>query len=227
MDERLTGMCAYCGVEPDTSDHVPSRVLLDEPYPPGLPVVDACEKCNTGFSLDEQYLSCFLECVICGTVASTGVRRSNIKRILGENAALQRRIGASQRKDRTGNLLWRPEFERIRKVLLKLARGHVAYELYPKLEEPNRVVFAPLSTLSLQERRAFEDANLGDLTLWPEIGTRAFLRASDKRPNQFEQKGDWILVQPGRYRYAVAETSGVLVRMVLSEYLACLVLWEH
>jgi len=32
MDERLTGMCVYCGAHPETRDHVPSKVLLDKPY---------------------------------------------------------------------------------------------------------------------------------------------------------------------------------------------------
>jgi hypothetical protein len=33
----------------------------------------------------------------------------------------------------------------------------------------------------------------------------------------------WVIVQPGRYRYRVAQTS---VQMVLSEYLSCTVTWE-
>ena len=109
MDERLNGMCVYCGVQPDTSDHVPSKVLLDKPFPPQLPVVDACINCNAGFSLDEQYLACFLECIICGTAESADLQRSNVKRILGESHALQRRIEESQRTDAMGNLLWQPE----------------------------------------------------------------------------------------------------------------------
>jgi hypothetical protein len=92
MDERLTGMCVYCGARPDTRDHVPSKVLLDEPYPPELPVVAACEKCNSEFSLDEQYLSCFLECVICGTTDNSGLQRSKIKRILNERVHLNKRL---------------------------------------------------------------------------------------------------------------------------------------
>lgn len=36
---------------------------------------------------------------------------------------------------------------------------------------------------------------------------------------------DWIVVQPGRYRYSV-ESDGSMVRMVLSEYLGCHVAWE-
>lgn len=109
---------------------------------------------------------------------------------------------------------------------MKLARGHAAYQLYPKLEEPLEVTFAPLQVLSEQERSAFEHLTSAKPSLWPEMGSRAFLRAFGKSPDRFEQSGEWIVVQPNRYRYAVAETGGVLVRMVLSEYLACEVVWE-
>ena len=226
MDERLFGKCVYCGSQPDTRDHVPSKVLLDEPYPPQLPVVGACESCNAGFSLDEQYLSCFLECVICGTVEPSALQRANVRRILSENPGLRHRIEASQRRDQAGNLLWQPEIDRVRKMVAKLAWGHAAYELYPKPEEPVEVAFAPLPVLSDQERVAFEDVTSRKPDLWPEIGGRAFLRAFGKKPDQFDQVGDWIVVQPGRYRYVVVETGEVLVRMVLSEYLACTVSWE-
>ena len=50
--ERHTGNCVYCGAYPDTRDHVPSKVLLNEPYPPDLPVIGACQRCNTSYSLD-------------------------------------------------------------------------------------------------------------------------------------------------------------------------------
>jgi len=75
IDERHTGMCVYCGTHPDTRDHFPSKVLLDEPYPPELPVVRACEKCNASFSLDEQYLACFLDCVIRGGAEASHYQR--------------------------------------------------------------------------------------------------------------------------------------------------------
>ncbi|MBA7559587.1 hypothetical protein ES708_01202 [subsurface metagenome] len=226
MDERLTGMCVYCGAQPDTRDHVPSKVLLDEPYPAQLPVVGACDWCNASFSLDEQYLACFIDCVICGGTETAGLRRPNVKRILDGNPALQQRIEGSRRKDEAGNLLWEPEANRVRNVVLKLARGHTSYELYPKFEKPVEVTFAPLQVLREEERSAFEQLTSGKLDLCPEIGSRALLRTFGKSPDRFEQSGDWIVVQPGRYRYAVAETGGVLARMVLSEYLACEVVWE-
>jgi hypothetical protein len=226
MDERLTGMCVYCGAQPETRDHVPSKVLLDEPYPPELPVVGACERCNASFSLDEQYLACFIECVICGTVETTGLQRPKVKRILSGNPALQRRIDVSRRKDEADNLLWQPEIDRVRKVISKLAKGHLAYEFYPKIEEPLEVAFAPLPALSEEERAGFKDMTSIRLDGWPEIGSRAFFRACGKSPDRFDQSGDWVVVQPGRYRYSAIETDGILVKVVLSEYLACAVYWE-
>ena len=55
VDERLIGMCSYCGREPETRDHVPSRILLDDPFPPNLPVVEACRTCNESFYVVVQY----------------------------------------------------------------------------------------------------------------------------------------------------------------------------
>ncbi len=226
VDERLTGMCVYCGAEPDTRDHVPSKVLLDKPYPPQLPVVGACNSCNASFSLDEQYLACFIECVVCGTVDDADLQRPNVKRILAENPRLRDRIDSSRKKDGGGNPTWQPEIDRVRKIVLKLAQGHAAYELYPVLEEPLEVSFVPLPTLGKGERTAFEDVSYDGIGSWPEIGSRSFLRAAGKNPDQFVQSGDWIIVQPNLYRYAVIETGGMHVRIVLSEYLACEVIWE-
>ena len=131
-----------------------------------------------GFSLDEQYLACLLECVLSGTAEPSGINRDNIKRILNANTALKARIEASRILDATGNLSWQPEIERVRRTITKLARGHAAYELYPQLEEPERVAFIPFLAMSDHERAAFEEVTSGTLQGWPEIGSRAFYRAS-------------------------------------------------
>lgn len=227
MDSRLTGMCVYCGDRPATRDHVPSKVLLDEPYPAELPVVGACTECNSSFSLDEQYLACFVECVICGAVEPEDVKRDKVARILTENPALQKRIQAAADTDLWDNLIWTPEMDRVRKVVLKLARGHAAYELYPVLAKPTELGVLPIASMSEEERDSFETSPVEHgVALWPEIGSRAFLRTVGKAPDPFGGLDGWVVVQPGRYRYSVVETGGILVRMVLSEYLACLASWE-
>jgi hypothetical protein len=67
VDERLLGFCAFCGGRPGTRDHVPPKVFLDKPYPANLPVVASCARCNSGASVDEEFVAALLEVVICGT----------------------------------------------------------------------------------------------------------------------------------------------------------------
>jgi hypothetical protein len=45
-DDRLINDCIFCGAKAETRDHVPSRILLDSPYPQNLPVVGAWKTYN-------------------------------------------------------------------------------------------------------------------------------------------------------------------------------------
>jgi len=78
-DERLTGICAFCGGHPESSDHAPSKALLDDPLPADLPVVDSCTACNNGFSSDEEYFSCFLECAYVGQRTQQNYRAQRLR----------------------------------------------------------------------------------------------------------------------------------------------------
>ena len=225
VDERLAGLCVYCGGIPDTRDHVPSKVLLDRPYPPNLPVVPCCHRCNESFSAHEKYVACLVECALTGASESGAVQRSTIKRLLEKESALCVRLTQSRREDASDNFGWAPESEAVKVVVLKLARGHAAYELaLPQLDEPLEVYFAPLISLPLQERDQYEATTVSAPVPWPEVGSRAFYRALN-REGATQQNG-WIVVQRGRYRYSVEQKAGLVVQMVLSEYLACRVLWE-
>jgi hypothetical protein len=51
----VAGICAYCGEKPVTVDHVPPKLMLEEPYPPNLVTVPACESCNKKFMKDDEY----------------------------------------------------------------------------------------------------------------------------------------------------------------------------
>ena len=61
-DRRNKGFCVHCGGADETDDHVPSKVLLDEPYPENLMVCPSCLKCNNALSVDEVYLACLRKC---------------------------------------------------------------------------------------------------------------------------------------------------------------------
>lgn len=226
VDKRLTGMCVYCGGQPDTRDHVPSRVFLSDPMPENLSVVEACEKCNQGFSLDEEYVACLVECALHGSTAPKAHPHAKVKRILTEKPSLAAILDECRTKTENGTTVWMPDEARVRNILLKLARGHAAFELsLPQLEEPVRTKAIPFVCMTQTERDEFERAGSGEIRGWPEVGSRAFFRACGAKPYA-DQNGPWICVQENRYRYAVDQHGGVLVRMVIAEYLGCEVEWD-
>lgn len=81
-DIRQLARCVYCGGNTETRDHVPSKVLLDEPYPTNLPRVPACQHCNESFSMDEEYIACLIECVLIGSANVDHIERQKVRRIL-------------------------------------------------------------------------------------------------------------------------------------------------
>ncbi|MGE1001456.1 hypothetical protein [Ralstonia pseudosolanacearum] len=223
VDDRLTGICVYCGTRPDTRDHCPSKVLLDEPYPANLPVVEACLACNQSFSLDEQYVACFVECVVCGTTDPKALLRKNIQRILSKTPRLAAEIQSTMTINEKGDKIWRPDMARVRNVVVKLARGHLHFELsVQERDDPDALEIAPLSLLTPESREFFECPERGAMAVWPELGSRAFLRAL---PSGGQIPDGWLDVQEGRYRYLVGQGHGNYAHIVIGEYLACRASW--
>jgi len=221
-DEWILVSCVYCGIGPiETRDHVPSRILLDDPFPENLPVVPACQSCNQEFSRDEEYLACLIECAICGGTNAEDVCRPKIARVLTERPRLAARLKRA-RHEANGLIDFRIEEERVLGVIAKLARGHAAFDLHePKPGAPVAMVACPMRLMPSEKRSAFENAAVS--SLWPEVGSRAMVRIGSGMVGASE----WIEVQSGRYRYLAAVTeSSIIVRMVLSEYLAGEVIWS-
>ena len=219
-DTRQAEACAYCGKTTQTRDHVPSRVLLDEPFPENLPIVPACLPCNNKASSDEEYLACLVECVICGTTDPARVVREKIRRALAKQHALRARLTAALRWENEQSL-FNIELDRVERIVVKLAQGHALYELNePQLAKPSSVVISPLHLLDNDVREAFENTFGHGFAIWPEVGSRAMQRL-------VQNEHGWIEVQLGRYRYLATTDAVVRVRLVLSEYLACEVIWSE
>lgn len=139
-DERILAFCTFCGAKTSTRDHCPSRVLLDKPYPNHLPRVPACRKCNQSFSLDEEYFACLISCVLAGSTDATKITRPKIRRILKKRPRLAVRLEKNciRVHDR---IVFRTEDDRVRRVVIKLARGHVLHELHELcLHPPSSIV---------------------------------------------------------------------------------------
>ena len=236
-DSRNKSFCIHCGsgLRPNESnqDHVPTRGLLNPPYPENLPVVEVCRQCNSGFSSDEEYLIAFLGSVLSGSTRPDPVRFPTASGILTHSPRLGNRIDQSQTVQRNFwgdvKVLWEPELDRIERVLVKNARGHVLYEIgEPMLEPPSHVSVCPIQAMTARQVEQFENVPHG--SGWPEVGSRMMQRAFIiHRPGDSQEVylDSWQDVQDGVYRYAVSqEPEQTLVRIVLREYLVCEVGWD-
>jgi hypothetical protein len=215
-------MCSYCGERPDTRDHVPSRILLDEPFPENLPVVPCCNKCNQSFSLDEEYIACLIECVLYGTTDIDKLKREKIKKILKNKAPLRDKIFQSM-TETNGQISFNVEVQRLKNVILKLAKGHAKYEnSEPVFDEPTHFAFKPLPTMTQSEMDIFLADS--ELIKSPEVGSRAmqnFFIDTDK-----DIHSHWTVVQPANYSYCVTMNLGRLsVKIIVWDYLAAEIVW--
>ena len=220
-DERLDLICSYCGINnPDTRDHVPSKILLDQPYPENLPVVPCCSKCNRSFSLDEEYVACLLECAIHGTTSIENLTRVKIKNILSKKERLRHRISNSLISI-NGETHFNVEVGRLENFFVKLAKGHIKYENSEAvIDPPTYWKFEVLPNLSLKERDAFYECKKMDFL--PEVGSRALMDLYiDSKNNIYSH---WQIVQPNIYQYMVI-IDPLSVRIVIWNYFAVEVMW--
>lgn len=234
-DNRLLHGCIYCAGSADTRDHIPSKCLLERPYPPNLPVVGCCESCNQGFSKDEEYFVCLIESVLCGSTDPQKIGRPSVARIMQNSPTLRKRIETS-RTEVNGQIVFVPEIERVCNVMLKLARGHAAFELSaPCRTKPNHFWCGPLSSLPQENREVFASVHFQQVV--GEVGSRNMQRLlvtqmtimseNDEQHNVGMLINDWIDVQDDQYRYIAIDDMGMLViRIVIAEYFACEVAWE-
>ena len=236
-DDRLGSRsvwCMHCRERLDKSatsaDHVPSKGLLDKPYPPQLPTVTVHATCNNAFSKDELYLATFVGCVLVGSADVDEqtdpriARRLRLNPSLGAEIARARWIGP--KSPGTTGVSWCIDTQRAEPVIVKNARGHVLFECVdPVFDEPASVWFGALVSMADDERREFEDGNVGtEHQLLSEVGSRGLVR----QLTHADLVQGWVVVQGGVYRYSVIETeTDVWVRTIIREYLATEVIWAR
>lgn len=228
-DNRNHQWCIHCSrylLDLETNrDHVPSRGLLQKPYPTNLPIVRICKDCNAKFAIDEQYFVAFLGSVLSG---SADPNRQNNRRsadILRKNNKLQRRIENSKTVYKTQcgetTYAWTAEQDRINKIILKNARGHVFYEIgEPMLSEPKYIRTGFLGAGLTEDDINFRCVDID--SFWPEVGSRMMTRIIAGNQDIYD---GWIVVQKGTYRYRVEYKNCTLVRTVICEYLVTEVCW--
>jgi hypothetical protein len=189
-DERLLDYCIYCGDTPDTKEHVPSKSLLNTPYPENLHIVGACKKCNNGFSFAERYFSNLLKKIKSHENKSLDETCLNVDKLL------------------------------IKKVVVKICQGHAAFELSEVfLGSPSKILANPLIQMTNGQRAIFESPIRN--TLLPEVGSRFMIDALSNGGIS-----PWVVVQDRQYRFMTGISDTITVKAIISEYLACEVVWN-
>ena len=228
-DERLKQHCIHCGVFLEAcdanEDHVPSKCLLDRPLPENPPKVTVCAECNSSFARDEEYLSVFLAAVLTGDAMPDADRFPKPAAAVRRNSKLHARIAWARQEQLTlfgePDVLWTADIQRVERVIVKNARGHLLHELgEAPTAPPKSVASLPVTRLSPDQRTEFEYVDHGPH--WPEVNSRLLQRVLGIEPLQ----NGWVEVQPGVYRYAVMHNGDeVTVRTLIRDYLATEVIW--
>lgn len=214
-------LCFYCGSPADTKDHIPSKVLLDKPYPDNLDEVPCCRKCNNGFSLDEEFSAVAIECVLRQSTHVKDMKREKVRIICEHSPLLLNCVEESLITDLWGNIHLSADNPRIRNFILKLAKAHIKFELG----------FLPLS-LEATEIQIFELKHCTDtsvveaflapvkVSVLPESGSRAvqLLCITANR----EILIPWLNSQEGMYSYHVNPET-FEVRILIQEAIGIIV----
>ncbi|MCL2762485.1 MAG: hypothetical protein FWD36_04665 [Treponema sp.] len=217
-DSRHDNYCSYCGNRPDTRDHVPSKILLDKPFPENLPVVPCCLECNNKFSVDEEYVSCIFECIIKNICEIKNIKNIRIRNIFERKITLYKKVKELFSNNDIQQILYQ-EKERINNVLVKLSKGHYKYEFgEPMFNSPdiiNTNILKYMKDDDLNKYFSFIKENI-----FPEIWSRSFINFYQK------ELFWWIEVQENVYLYLVyRDGDKSIVKIIIMDYFAFEIIW--
>jgi hypothetical protein len=113
--------CIYCGWnDADSKDHFPPKLFLSRPFPPNLKTVPACEKCNKGYSADEEYYRLIIIGLLCFGESAETIFNGPMARSFDRNASLEAKMFNSLGVDGE-NPYVQTEEKRIGRVVQKMA----------------------------------------------------------------------------------------------------------
>lgn len=188
--------CIHCGTALSRStssrDHVPSKLLLRQPYPDNLKTIRVCRSCNTRFSPAEEYLGAFLGLLL--TVGDGVNPRHVLERMIDNNEQMQELFDRSLGLDATSaapRVFVEPDQSLLDIALGKNARGLLHIECgHTQDFQVAKVLAVPLENI-------------------PET-TRALI---------LPPASAWHIVQNETFRYHVLQGPQPVVRAILCEYL--------
>jgi hypothetical protein len=148
--------CLFCGKEANTRDHIPSKNLLDEPFPLNLLTIPSCSECNKSFSLDEEYfLNVLVEISSNPTLVSKKRKGGNVYKARQRSKGLKARIENSLIEGEDGKIYFKSETDRIKRVIEKNAFG-LYFHRYKKLPKLEHFRCTGIFPFSIEETRPAE-----------------------------------------------------------------------
>ncbi len=148
MKKAFGTTCLFCGKIAETKDHIPSKNLLEKPYPNNLLTIPSCDYCNKSFSLDEEYfLNVLVEISDNPTLLAKKNFGGNVHKARERSKGLKKRIEDSLIQGDDGKIYFQSETDRIKKVIEKNAFGLYfhKYQKVSRLESFKCVGFYPFS----------------------------------------------------------------------------------
>ncbi len=162
-------LCVYCDKDATTQDHTPPRCLLKRPLPSNLLTLPACQKCNTGFSFDEEVVRSILTLVSSHPdLIAERQGSGRLSRALARNERLRNVIGQSYRD---GKYHFTSEiFTSFERVLRKTVQG-LYFGYYNKIVENDQLAILRIdnhsATTPMELAEEFRPSPLVDITDQP------------------------------------------------------------
>lgn len=222
-NKRQNSLCVYCGEEATTREHLPSKVFFEHRDQIDFSILPACKKCNNNFSYHEKYLACYIEFLKSKIYNKDYKIRESIKNTLLKDHFIANKI-KNQFKQISGmKYEVSQDTESIEIVLMKLAKGHMAYEMNEIfLDEPKHFSYKFLHDMTKKELLAFNRPVVSEII--PEIGSRLteYLILTEDGKVLYP----WRTISEGEYRFMnFTDKKHSGVKFVINEVLFCKVMW--
>lgn len=204
--------CVYCANLADSREHLPPRIFIDKAITKEWNIVPACRGCNNDFSQNEQFVACAIEYLVALAYYDGQIQRDKIISTFEKRPHLLKKIKSLCIVRDELVVINKELIESIEKVVLKIAKGHLAYECsYIHMDDMKvTVMFEPQLTEELIEEY---NAPVKSYLL-PEIGSRASneLSSADNQIMSF-----WKIIDEKNYRYLISYDG--IMRLVIREFL--------
>jgi hypothetical protein len=203
---KLPDVCVYCGAPADTRDHVPPRLLLEEPLPLNLLTVPACRRCNNGYSDDERYVRDALHVVGFGEMSREKTAPGGVvARSLEHSPLLGQKMNRAHVAGENGRILFQPALDRFSRVMAKIGAGlwFGQYRRYMAASRFKCEAVEHTQRISSWLVDLASDRGKSPHSGWPEVGSRRLRCVAAAWPDQQVQRRprEWNKVQANVFEY--------------------------